>query len=51
VFPLPPPRIALSIGDVASVTIFEAEPSGLFIPSEPMRVTSTRLPLAISIQS
>jgi protein involved in polysaccharide export with SLBB domain len=31
----PPSRITLGIGDVVSVTIFEAEPGGLFIPSEP----------------
>jgi polysaccharide export outer membrane protein len=31
----PPPRITLGIRDVVSVTIFEAEPGGLFIPSEP----------------
>jgi protein involved in polysaccharide export with SLBB domain len=30
----PPPRITLGIGDVVSDTIFEAEPGGLFIPSE-----------------
>jgi hypothetical protein len=35
VFARPPPRITLGIGDVVSVTIFEAEPGGLFIPSEP----------------
>jgi protein involved in polysaccharide export with SLBB domain len=35
VFSRPPPRITLGIGDVVSVTIFEAEPGGLFIPSEP----------------
>lgn len=35
VFSRPPPRITLDIGDVVSVTIFEAEPGGLFIPSEP----------------
>jgi hypothetical protein len=34
VFSRPPP-ITLGIGDVVSVTIFEAEPGGLFIPSEP----------------
>jgi protein involved in polysaccharide export with SLBB domain len=35
VFSQSPPRITLGIGDVVSVTIFEAEPGGLFIPSEP----------------
>jgi len=35
VFSRPPPRITLGVGDVVSVTIFEAEPGGLFIPSEP----------------
>jgi protein involved in polysaccharide export with SLBB domain len=30
-----PPRITLGVGDVVSVTIFEAEPGGLFVPSEP----------------
>jgi protein involved in polysaccharide export with SLBB domain len=35
VFSRPPPRITLGIGDVVSVTIFEAEPGGLFAPSEP----------------
>jgi polysaccharide export outer membrane protein len=30
-----PPRITLGIGDVVSVTIFDAEPGGLFILSEP----------------
>jgi protein involved in polysaccharide export with SLBB domain len=35
VFARPPPPITLGIGDVVSVTIFEAEPGGLFIPSEP----------------
>ena len=35
VFSRPPPRITLGIGDVVSVTIFEAEPGGLFIPSDP----------------
>jgi protein involved in polysaccharide export with SLBB domain len=35
VFSRPPPRIKLGIGDVVSVTIFEAEPGGLFVPSEP----------------
>jgi hypothetical protein len=34
VFSRPPPRITLGIGDVVSVTIFEAEPGGLFIPGE-----------------
>ena len=34
VFARPPPT-TLGIGDVVSVTIFEAEPGGLFIPSEP----------------
>jgi protein involved in polysaccharide export with SLBB domain len=35
VFFRPPPRITLGIGDVVSITIFEAEPGGLFVPSEP----------------
>jgi protein involved in polysaccharide export with SLBB domain len=35
VFSRPPPRITLGVGDVVSVTIFEAEPGGLFVPSEP----------------
>jgi hypothetical protein len=35
VFSRPPPRITLGVGDVVSVTIFEPEPGGLFIPSEP----------------
>jgi hypothetical protein len=35
VFSRPPPRIALGIGDVVSVTIFEPEPGGLFIPNDP----------------
>jgi polysaccharide export outer membrane protein len=35
VFSRPPPQITLGIGDVVSVTIFEAEPGGLFVPSEP----------------
>ena len=30
----PPRRITLGIGDVVSVTIFEAEAGGLFLPSE-----------------
>jgi protein involved in polysaccharide export with SLBB domain len=34
-FSRPPPQITLGIGDVVSVTIFEAEPGGLFVPSEP----------------
>jgi polysaccharide export outer membrane protein len=29
-----PRRITLGIGDVVSVTIFEAEPGGLFLPIE-----------------
>jgi protein involved in polysaccharide export with SLBB domain len=35
VFCRPPPLITLGIGDVVSVTIFEREPGGLFVPSEP----------------
>ncbi len=35
VFSRPLPRITLGIGDVVSITIFEAEPGGLFIPTEP----------------
>jgi hypothetical protein len=35
VFSRPPPRITLGIGDVVSVTIFEAEPGGFFVPSDP----------------
>ena len=35
VFSRPPPPVKLGVGDVVSVTIFEAEPGGLFIPSEP----------------
>jgi protein involved in polysaccharide export with SLBB domain len=31
---LPPRGITLGIGDVVSVTIFEAEAGGLFVPSE-----------------
>jgi protein involved in polysaccharide export with SLBB domain len=34
VFSRPPPRITLGVGDVVSVTIFEAEPDGLLIPSD-----------------
>jgi protein involved in polysaccharide export with SLBB domain len=30
----PPRRVTLGIGDVVSVTIFEAEAAGLFLPSE-----------------
>jgi hypothetical protein len=34
-FHRPPPRgITLGIGDVVSITIFEAEAGGLFVPSE-----------------
>jgi protein involved in polysaccharide export with SLBB domain len=35
VFSRPPPRITLGIGDVVSVKIFEAEPGGFFVPSDP----------------
>jgi protein involved in polysaccharide export with SLBB domain len=35
VFSGPPRRITLGVGDLVSVTIFEAEPGGLFVPSEP----------------
>jgi Polysaccharide biosynthesis/export protein len=35
VFSRPAPRVTLGIGDVVSVTIFEAEPGGLLIPSGP----------------
>jgi hypothetical protein len=34
VFFRPPPRVTLGIGDVVSVTIFEAKRGGLLIPSE-----------------
>jgi protein involved in polysaccharide export with SLBB domain len=34
VFSRPPRRITLGIGDVVSVTIFAAEPDGLFVPSD-----------------
>jgi protein involved in polysaccharide export with SLBB domain len=34
VFSRPPPRITLGVGDVVSVTIFEAGPGGLFVPSD-----------------
>jgi protein involved in polysaccharide export with SLBB domain len=34
-FSRPPRRITLGIGDLVNVTIFEAEPGGLFIPGEP----------------
>jgi protein involved in polysaccharide export with SLBB domain len=34
VFSRTPPRVTLGIGEVVSVTIFEAEAGGLFIPSE-----------------
>ena len=34
VFSRLPPRLTLGIGDVVSVTIFEAEPGGLFIPAD-----------------
>jgi polysaccharide biosynthesis/export protein len=34
VFSRPPPRMTLGIGDVVSVTIFEAEPGGRLIPSD-----------------
>jgi len=34
VFSRPPPRITLGVGDVVSVTMFEAEPGGLFVPNE-----------------
>jgi polysaccharide export outer membrane protein len=37
VFSRPPPRITLGIGDVVSVTIFEAEPGGLFVRASPGR--------------
>jgi protein involved in polysaccharide export with SLBB domain len=33
-FSRPPRQITLGIGDVVSVTIFEAEPGGLFVPSD-----------------
>jgi protein involved in polysaccharide export with SLBB domain len=33
-FSRPPRRITLGIGDMVSVTIFEAEPGGLFVPSD-----------------
>ena len=35
VFSRPPPRITLGVGDVVSVTIFEPEPGGFFVPSDP----------------
>jgi protein involved in polysaccharide export with SLBB domain len=35
VFSRAPPPITLGIGDVVSVTIFEAGPGGLFVPNEP----------------
>jgi DNA-binding protein H-NS len=33
-FSRPPHRITLGIGDAVSVTIFEAKPGGLFVPSD-----------------